>query len=258
MAKNKKLKPCKKCSFEKFCKGAILVGGQCPTLFTGYPEKCPICRGVGRLLEKDKWMDCLCSAFKKTRAYLSKLGCDTFYLSAGVVELLKKVERGNNILIKAPNLDWDSLSSIWAYFLLREGIGRSYHVLNTYQLIQILLKEGDITERFSSLYHLNMDVLVVDHGLHKVPNKLYADTILQVLDFRSFHKQVTWIHTKVELTDAMEVVGQYIDRAGWSIINLVTESTQDEDVTVAGSGIVDSNKDRMRGNVNRTLYGENG
>lgn len=207
---------CSKCKYRPFCKGILLKDDKCLSFYSDYPEECPICRGRDWvLLKEDEGMECLCHIFKRVRSYLSVLGNSFLELPDHSVENLKGVETNQDLFIDVAGWDYDTARSLCAYLLLKGGLRRTYDVITLYQFIQVFLGVGDIADKYSSLDSLTTDVLIILYRDNQVPNKLYTDVVLHVLDFRRFKNKKTWFLCMDKLSHFLPAVSKYIMNYVW-------------------------------------------
>jgi len=157
--------------------------------------KCPKCRDLKYEIKNGKRVPCSCFVGMRAQVYLRPLG-DIEKPSAGMITKVKTVVPHSNIFINFKGGKQSEQNGVLAHLLLRSG--RSFEVLNAYELIEIFL--GHMAERYQSVLEIRAPLLIILFGYAEMENRRQEDLILQVLDNRIRLGLHTWFVCKGPMT----------------------------------------------------------
>ena len=223
---------------------------QKPSTSGGLPQasECPLCKGTGRVVASggegsETFNPCICRILVKLREYLRPLGvfhgigykinnnlttipAITIPIHNFLSENLSHTSIDKeNILILSDRKDRESILSVLVFLLLKQVKKESYAFLNLYELLQILLKEGKISEKYPSLFDIRENLLIITIGMDELNNKLYPQILSQVITRRAFTGQRIWIYSTVPMSNFPGV--SEVKQGIWRTISIPSTSSSE-------------------------------
>ncbi len=184
---------CHTCFYKEVCGGKLLDPvGNCVKVLGEYPNKCPVCNGVGSILIENRRKVCVCQVRRKVIKFLEPLG-EIHTISKGFVDrVIECVDKKplNNVVAFYKQY----ATSVIAYLLLRERI-KHYRMVSVRDMFYVFIGEKVKDDRVSlSLRSLETtETLVIYWSSFEFDYNRFEDAVLNILESRRIRKLTTWI-----------------------------------------------------------------